>query len=318
MSTVLAGSRGDGEDGGDLVMRVVRGDNGEALADALAAVLAVPPEDPLAIEEIVVHSRGMERWLSQHLSRRLGAVGEGGDGVCANMAFPFPIDIVRRAIRAAGGVDPRDSVWDPDRLVWPLMELVDSGLDAWAAPLVDRLADDPDDRFEALRGVSDLLDRYAAHRPDLVLRWLEGHDVGADGELLAPADAWQPGLLRSLREAVGRPSLAEEIVAATAALADGTGRLPGLPPRLGLFGFTALPAAHLAVLAAVAKRVDVTLYLLHPSPALWAARQGMGGTRTPEGLPVLPGRRGLAVAPPRNRLMRSWGRDAAEVQLVVN
>ncbi|CAN5152205.1 exodeoxyribonuclease V subunit gamma [soil metagenome] len=300
------------------LLSVVRAATGTALADALADVLAVPLSDPLATEQIVVHTRGMERWLGQHLSRRLGvsAGGAVGDGVCANVAFPFPIEVVRRAIRATGGPDLRASAWEPDRLVWPLMAAVDGGLGGWGAPLTDRFAADPAARFDVLRGVADLLDRYAVHRPDLVLRWLDGEDVAADGSPLGRADIWQPHLLRLLRQQVDQPTLAESVVSATAGLpALRPGH--GLPSRISVFGFTALPAAHLAVLVAMASVVDVTLFLLHPSPGLWQRWEGAGGEVRPDGLPVLPLREGLDLASPRNRLLRSWGRDAAEMQLVV-
>lgn len=297
-----------------MVLRVVRGGTGSELADALAARLQVPLDDPFATEEVVVHSRGMERWLSQHLSHRLG-VSSDGDGICANVAFPFPIDVVRRAIRAAGGPDPRFSVWSPDRLVWPLLRMIEEGLGIWAAPLTDRLARDPAERFGILRGVADLFDRYQAHRPDLVLQWLDGVDVDAAGQPLMPSDTWQPALFRHLRARLKQPTLAESVIAATANM-----MMPNdIPARLSLFGFTALPAAHLAILASLATVVDVDLYLLHPSPVLWArwARSPVDAGLAPEGLPQLPLRSQLGLTPPRNGLLRSWGRDVRELQVVV-
>lgn len=305
------------------VLSVVRGQSGTELADVLAERLQVPLPDPLATEEIVVHSRGMERWLSQQLAQRLGvgpADGQGGEkhgaGVTANVAFPFPIDVVRRAIRAAGGPDPRVSVWSPDRLVWPLLRVTDEGLGPWAAPLTQRLAHDPAGRYGILRGVADLFDRYQAHRPDLVLQWLEGTDVDAAGDPLAPGDTWQPALMRHLRSRVDQPTLAESVVAATAAMPAPD----DIPPRLSLFGFTALPAAHLAILVALARVIDVDLYLLHPSPVLWnrwAQAPVDAAGLSSDGLPLLPPRSQLQLAPPDNRLLRSWGQDVRELQLVV-
>ncbi len=295
------------------MLSVTRGDNGRVLADALAGRLATPLADPLQAEEVVVHSRGMERWLSQHLSRGLGATG-AGDGVCANVVFPFPIDVIRRAIRATGGPDPRRSVWAPDRLVWPLMVLVEGGLGRWAAPLTDRLVGAPAMRFAVLRRVADLLDSYAVHRPGMVLSWLEGKDVDAAGGVLDRTDRWQPELLRALRAAVDQPTLAESVVTAVA----GMTRPVDVPARVSVFGFTALPAAHLAVLAALGGVIDVDLYLLHPSPALWDRWDGRVGGLDARGLPTLPLRGELSLDPPRNRLLRSWGRDASEMQLVVD
>src|SRR4051794_4704650 len=54
----------------------------DALVDALGALLAEPPEDPLAPEVVSVPTRGIERWIAQQVSGRLG--------VCANVFFPTP------------------------------------------------------------------------------------------------------------------------------------------------------------------------------------------------------------------------------------
>ena len=295
-----------------MALSITRAARGDALADALAQRLRTPLPDPLATEQVVVHSRGMERWISQHLSRTLGAA-RGGDGICANVAFPFPEQVVRSAIRAAGGPDPRRSPWAPDRLVWPLLQLVDEGLGLWAAPLRDRIAADPPGRFTILRGVADQLDSAAVHRPDLVLRWLAGDDVDAAGHPLGRGDRWQPQLLRVLRDRLAQPTLAESVIDVVAGM-----RAPAdLPPRISVFGFTALPAAHLAVLVALADVIDVDLYLLHPSPALWDRCEGIRGTVGDDGLPVTPLRDRADLPAPTNRLLRSWGRDSHEMQAVV-
>ena len=80
-----------------------------------------------------------------------------------------------------------------------------------------------------------------------------------------------------------------------------------LPARIALFGLTRLPAAHLAVLDALAAHRDVHLLLLHPSPALWdavaAATAGRPPVRRRAGDPT------AAIA--TNRLLASWGRTRA-------
>ena len=49
----------------------------DALADGLADLLVTPLPDPFAREVVVVPARGVERWLTQRLSHRLG-VGRPG------------------------------------------------------------------------------------------------------------------------------------------------------------------------------------------------------------------------------------------------
>jgi hypothetical protein len=75
-------------------------------------------------EVIAVPTRGVERWLMQRLSAVLGASRGRGDGVCANVEFPFPGRLVNGAVATAARVDrvqplteepalPLDRVWPP-------------------------------------------------------------------------------------------------------------------------------------------------------------------------------------------------------------
>ncbi|MGB5423335.1 MAG: exodeoxyribonuclease V subunit gamma, partial [Desulfobacterales bacterium] len=63
-------------------LRIFTGNRLEILADRLAEVVSRPQATTLEPETVIVQSRGMERWVSMALARR--------NGICANMAFPFP------------------------------------------------------------------------------------------------------------------------------------------------------------------------------------------------------------------------------------
>ncbi len=76
-----------------MTLRIHRAPRTDQLADALGELLASPLEDPFAEELVLVPARGVERWLSQRLSHRLGR-GAGGDGVCAGVAFRSPGSLV--------------------------------------------------------------------------------------------------------------------------------------------------------------------------------------------------------------------------------
>ena len=70
---------------------VHRAERADRLVEALGSVLVTPLDDPFTSEIVSVPSRGIERWLTQQLSNVLGASGPGrGDGICANLEFPFP------------------------------------------------------------------------------------------------------------------------------------------------------------------------------------------------------------------------------------
>ena len=111
-----------------MALHLHRADRTDLLADGLGDVLAAPPADPFAEDLVLVSARGMERWLSQRLSHVLGA-GPGGDGVCAGVTFRHPSSLLNE-LTGTGDEDP----WAPDALAWPLLEVIDAGLDSGHAP----------------------------------------------------------------------------------------------------------------------------------------------------------------------------------------
>ncbi len=267
-----------------------RAERADVLAEALAGLLSEVGSDPFAAELVAVPTRGIERWLTQRLSARLGSRPGVGDGVCANVAFPFPGTLVAGALATASGISPDRDPWAPARLVWPLIEVVEEAIDeAWLAPLGRHLREGPEQRYTRLAHVARLFHEYAVRRPTLIEAWARGESGGVDERTAA---GWQPELWRRLRARIGAPSLAERLAGACSALTIDPG-LVELPPRLAIFGLTRLPISHVQVLQALATGREVHLMLLHPSPAMWE--------------------KDLA----ENRLLRSWGRDSQGLQMLV-
>jgi exodeoxyribonuclease V gamma subunit len=290
------------------VLHVHRAERADGLIRALAGLLAEPPGDPFARELISVPTRGMERWLTQQLSGSLGASPGRSDGVCANVAFPFPRELVRDAVAVAAGIEPGADPWLPERAVWPLLEVVGESLaEPWLGDLAAHLGQEDDPaprarRFATVRHVAELFDRYSLHRPEIVRGW-------AEGTVELPDQArWQAELWRRLRVRLGTPSPAERTHAACARLAAEPALLE-LPGRISLFGLTRLPRGHLDVLAALAAGRDVHLFLLHPSAALWE--------KVATAPPVTLRSDDATALLPANRLLASWGQDAREMQLVL-
>jgi len=316
------------------MLHLHRAERADVLVEALGDVLATPLPDPLQAEVVAVPTRGVERWLTQRLAHRLGTSAGRSDGVCANLNFPFPGSLVGEAMGAACGISRENDAWLPERAVWSLLAVLDTHLDeSWLATVAGHLGHRAvaasgaaeasagetkvdelraSRRFATGRHLSDLFDRYSVHRPAMVRAWAAGNDVGAAGLVLPADSAWQAELWRRLRVQIGVDSPAERLERACAALAAG-GVALDLPTRISLFGLTRLPASYLDVLRALAAHRDVHLFLLHPSPVLWdrvAATPGATGVRRRAD----DGTAEIAINP----LLRSWGRDAREMQLVLS
>ena len=288
------------------MLHIHRADRADGLIEALRELLADAPADPFAADVVSVPTRGIERWITQRLSAVLGTSPSRADGVCANVLFPPPARLVGDAVAVAAGLDADADPWRPGRAVWHLIEVVDACLgEPWMRFLADHLGGDPATadplkrarRFATVRHLADLFDSYALHRPDVVRAWAA-----------APDGHWQAELWRRLRDRIGTPGPAERLEAACARL-RAEPDVVDLPERLSLFGLTRLPAAHRDVLAALAARRDVHLFLLHPSPALWDELSGVPAVVLRADDP--------SATVPKNRLLASWGRDAREMQLVL-
>ena len=269
------------------MLHLHRSNRADGLVEALRALLAAPADDPFAHEVVAVPTRGMERWITQQLSARLGAADGLTDGVCANVEFPTPRRLVGAAVAAATGVEPETDPWLPERAVWPLLEVVDECLsEPWMQLLAAHLggpAEHADPlkrarRFATVRHLAELFDGYALHRPDTVRAWAASEE--AANERVAGA-------------ALALPAGAHRRAGARGAAGAGVSRcsrpspsVVDLPPQVSIFGLTRLPAGYRDILESLAARRDLHLFLLHPSPALWdkvgdvsgaAARRAAGG-----------------------------------------
>jgi exodeoxyribonuclease V gamma subunit len=289
------------------LLHLHRAERADRLADALATILAEPPGDPFAPEVIAVPTRGMERWLTQQLSGRLGTSAGRKDGICANVEFPFPGRLIGGAIAIASGIEPDEDPWPPERSVWPLLDVVQDSLgETWLARLATHLhwtadGDEQERRFGRVRLIADLYHHYGVRRPEMLQAWARGEDAG-----------WQAELWRRLRTKIGIPSPAERLQQACTHLRESP-QLVDLPPRLSLFGLTRLPASYLHALTALAAGRDVHLFLLHPSPSLWQALADRPGRSQPITARAQDDTAQLAS----NRLLASWGVDSRELQLVL-
>ena len=281
----------------------------DALADGLADLLVTPLPDPFAREVVVVPARGVERWLTQRLSHRLGVGTRGGDGVCAGVDFVTPHSLVSMLLDR----DAEDP-WSPDRLAWPLLAVID---DVMGAPGFEDLTahlggGDPDDdrsarRYAVSRRLAGLFSSYAVQRPRLLTDWREGHATDGAGDELDGDLRWQADLWRRLVDVMDVPAPDLRHTSTLERLATGAAGLD-LPERLSLFGHTRLPVTEVELLRALGERHDVHLWLPQPSPELWSAL-----APTAAAGPV-PRADDDSAAQVHHPLLASLGRDSRELR----
>ncbi|SNS92370.1 DNA helicase/exodeoxyribonuclease V, gamma subunit [Rhodococcoides kyotonense] len=196
-------------------------------------------------------------------------------------------------------------------MLWTILHLVDESLEEpWCSVLAAHLGHGVDEdragrRWSTAAHLTDLFRSYAADRPSMLVDWAAGID--SDG-LKAPLPSdlqWQAELWRSVRAHIGTPSPAERLDASCAALvADPS--LVELPERISLFGPTRLTTDQLRVIAAIAERRDVHLWIPHPSASMWDVLDGRE-----RAVRRRDDRSGVTVSHP---LLSSLARDVRELQ----
>ncbi len=265
-------------------LRLFTGNRLEVLADKLASRLSVPLSDPLAGEVIVVQSRGMERWLSMEIARRLG--------VCANVRFPFPKAFVREVFASLLDDMPSDDAYTPEVMTWRIMRILPAflhqpGFDRIRRYLEEknpsersshgtaekgcppeteeRAVPDAGDllrRFQLSERVAYLFDQYLIFRPAMMTAWEKGKAGERD-------EFWQSELWRALvAESGGNhpAALKEELIRRANRPRTGTSLLP---ERLSIFGISFLPPFYLDIFHALAGFMEIDMFFMNPSREFW-------------------------------------------------
>ncbi|MBT8467604.1 MAG: exodeoxyribonuclease V subunit gamma [Deltaproteobacteria bacterium] len=226
-------------------MELIRSNQTENLADALASLIRESPLGPFQNEVIVVQSRGMERWLTLALAERLGVWG--------NPSFPFPRAVIEEVLECAIGRSEMAPAYTPDRLKWTIARLLQ---DSAPEELISYLGAeaDPDRVLRFAASLSAVYDDYVVYRPTLLSDWAE-----------RPSTRWQPELWHRVAQALGPHDLASRIREALPRLRRGLDPSELSFERLHVFALETIPPLFLQFFSALSHSVPTTLYVLEPS-----------------------------------------------------
>ncbi len=207
--------------------------------------------DPFARPLLLVPGAGVQRWLGQQVARASAADGEG---VFAGFDV-HRVGALERLLTGEGAVDG----WEAERLVWAVLAAVGAGSPG-LEPLAAHLAANDQRYANALR-VSRLLRRYADHRPAMLAAW--SSDPEAEAAALG-FDGWQVRLWSALHD----HGTGEDPVARRAGLAAAiaAGRVPVPWPAVHVFAPRRSTPVQRALLAALATRVPVHVWLPASGP----------------------------------------------------
>ncbi len=225
----------------------------ENLAESLAEGVRRPPRSPLEPETILVQSQGMARWLKLQLARH--------HGICSNCRFPFPRAFSYEAFKTVLGDLPAQETYNPEVLIWQVMKQIPAFLEQPGFEAVKNyMGTEHDERklYQLADRIANAFDQYLVFRSDMIRQWEAGADEGWQAKLWREVS----GPFRDQHPAALQARLVEHL--------EQTGDpIVGLPERVAIFGVSALPPFYLRIFAALARHVDVSLYLLQPCEQFW-------------------------------------------------
>ena len=204
----------------------------------------------------------MARWLKLQLAQR--------HGICSNCQFPFPRAFSYERLQGRPARACRRRLLTSRRLlVWQIMKQLPAFLGRPEfASLASYLGHEQDSRklFQLADRIAYVFDQYLVFRPDLVRQWESG--AGQD---------WQATLWREVSAPFREQHPAALQARFIQPLEQAAAPVAGLPERIAIFGISALPPFYLQILAALARHIEVSLFLLEPCEAVLGLHQLSAG-----------------------------------------
>ena len=225
----------------------------ESLAEVLAEKIQTRPSAPLEAETILVQSKGMQKWLSLTLARKLG--------ICANCVFPFPNALVQRFFSLLPGEPKESPLFEREVMSFTIFQaLPELVRESAFAPLRNYLGDETSSlkAHQLARRLANLFDQYATYRPDHLVAWGQGREGDWQGEL------WRR--IVSPEPCSHRAALQMEFFRQAR---QGRIEARNFPPRINVFAVSTLPPFHIEMLTAAAEFSAVYFYLLNPCREYW-------------------------------------------------
>ena len=233
------------------------------MADAMQA----DPLPPLARETIVVAQNvGLRKWVERALAHRLGVAASLDLRSPRDLATTLAGDLVKEGKPA----DPRHHPFEAAALAWRIRSVLD---DLPADPVYDRVrvylgraAERGEAGLPLATRLAALFDSYQVYRPDLLAAWGEDRLTLPDW----PDEPWQANLWRRLTDPASAPAGYDRARHVGELLRRlGAADRPALPvQRVSVFGALVFPPLYWAVLGALSRHVDVTVYAVaHGLPA---------------------------------------------------
>ncbi len=273
---------------------IQRSNRVEILQQNLARQITEGPlPDVFSAEVIVVPTFAMSRWLNLRFAQQLG--------IAANIEYPLPAtwlwDTAAQLLDDLPAQDPLNR----ESMCWKIFTALPEMLKLPGfAQIREYLETDEDGikRWQLSSRLTELFERYQQYRPVMIRDWS-----------LQPGENWQSMVWHRLISDLHGNHRVNILFRVIDLLNSGTSPL-NLPARVSLFAISSLPPLVMEVIYALAKHIDITLFLHSPTDQYWAdLKTAKSLTR----MQLLQSDQ-AAYFDNGNELLVSWGRQGQALQ----
>lgn len=248
----------------DTGLIVYRASRLEALLGPLTQLIDQhPPADVLAPQTVIAAHPGIRQWLSGSLARQRGA-----GGIAANLDIVLPsvwLDRLARGLQGESAVAL--APYQRGSLRWRIHALLDTLDDAQVRRYLHG-DDGARRRFQLADRLARIYTQYVVYRPDWLAAWAAGTPPRPHRGSPQPEGGILATLWAALRRQIGVPHRGELIEQMVRELQSVPAVADGADP-LHVFGVSHLAPSELRVMAAVAQRRAVVLYVPDPCREYW-------------------------------------------------
>jgi len=244
----------------------------ENLMHALTAVLKHVQDDPMKPEWIGIQSRGMKQWIAAQMAQSFG--------ICANMRFLFPRQVVEQILTGFNSPDDQQKdqkeSLNEDVLFWSAMGLINKSKSweskSWEsrsgnelATVQDYIKDDATGKklYQLSMKIAKLFDDYQVYRPYMLMEWQRQNN--RHDNLQDPEAKWQAWLWNNIISKDSQNHIAYKTIHFLEKFDVKNINTDQLPLRISFFGISSIPAIFLEVFEKISEIMDINLFLLTPS-----------------------------------------------------
>ena len=225
----------------------------EKLSEQLAKIVSEPLSSALSPEIIVVHSKGMERWISLELA--------ANNGICANCKFPFPNNFLHDLFKLTEPSMPDESPFETRIMTFKIMKILLSLKNSQGFEEIKKyLKNDSDEikLFQLSEKIAETFNQYLVFRPEMIAAWEKGIE-----------NHWQARLWQEVSKNCSHLHMVNLRNVFMDKLTSERELINNLPGRISLFGISYLPLFHIEVLEEISHYTEVYLFVLNPCREYW-------------------------------------------------